>query len=68
MKFLALFGFLWWIGGIMIAILGIIGYVLNIIYILHLHFDGHGAAGIQILRIVGLVVFPLGGIMGWIHG
>ncbi len=47
------------------AVIGMfIGWVLNIVALLNI--EMFIWSGIQILRIIGIFIFPLGGVLGWI--
>lgn len=43
-------------------ILGIIGWVLNIVQLV----SGHSQSGMFALRIVGVIIAPLGSVLGWL--
>lgn len=62
------FGIMLWLVTVMIlAVLTLIGYFKNVIWLFTGMDMSNGADAIEILSIVGVVLAPLGGVMGWLH-
>lgn len=51
-------------GWVIVAFLGIVGYVGNVVQLIHQALDP--LTVLVILKLVGLVIPPLGALMGWI--
>lgn len=51
------------IAGVILAIAGLIGWVLNIVSIVHADFSY--VTGLLIMRIIGIFIVPIGAVLGY---